>query len=78
MKTDLGQRLIGNLEEIGGPARDPGEEREDRERHRRHCRLPCAANHDFVGDVIVHLLKIDFEAELLAILQRPPERPASA
>ena len=50
--------LMGDFEEVGGPARDAGEERVDREGHRRHRRTLCAADHDFMGDVIVHLMQI--------------------
>src|SRR5215469_4630803 len=61
---------MGDFEEVGGPARDAGEERVDREGHRRHRRTLCAADHDFMGDVIVHLMQIDLEAPYLATLER--------
>src|SRR6266545_8034995 len=62
--------VMWEFEEVGSPARDPGEKRVNRERHRRHGRLPCAADHDFVRDVIMHLVKIDLEAMHLTTLER--------
>src|SRR5262249_23640134 len=61
---------MANFEQIGSPARDPGEERVDREGQRRHRRALCAAEHDFMGDIIVHLMQIDLEAPHLATLER--------
>src|SRR5215211_2362549 len=58
------------FEEVGSPARDPGEKRVNRKRQRRHGRLPCAADHDFVRDVIMHLVEIDLEAMHPTTLER--------
>src|SRR5262249_22065520 len=70
VKAHFQHPLMGDFEEVGSPARDPGEERVDREGHCRHRRALCAADHDFMGDVIVHLMQIDLEAPHLATLER--------
>src|SRR5262249_56720165 len=70
VKAHLGEPLAGNLEEIGGTARDAREEAKDRERYPRHRRVLCTANHDFVSDVIMHFAEIDLEAERLATPER--------
>src|SRR5262249_44374073 len=62
----FGQSLMGNLEEIGGAARNPTEEQKDRERYRCHGRPAATADHDLVSDVVMHVSEIDLEAERLA------------
>src|SRR5262249_59234992 len=67
VEADLGEPLVRNLEKIGGTARDTREEGEDRERDRRHGRVLGTADHDFMGDVIMHVTEIDLQAERVAI-----------
>src|SRR5258708_8038053 len=57
-KPNLDDRVVRDLEEIRRAAGDAIEEREDRKRHRTHCRLRVAAYHRLARVIILLVLVI--------------------
>src|SRR5277367_803056 len=68
-KPHLDDRMVGNSEEIGGPARSPVKKRERGKRDRIHGRFAVTANDRLMGEVIVLVIEIGIEAELVAVDQ---------
>src|SRR5580692_3150223 len=68
-KSHLDNGVVGDFEEIGGPARDPVQEREDRKRYRIHGRSRLAPNDRLMREVVVLVLEIGIESELVAVDQ---------
>src|ERR1700678_3803907 len=57
-KSHLDDSVMGNLEEIGCPARDPVEKREDRKGYRLHRRFRLAANDGLMRKIVVLVIEI--------------------